>query len=194
MEVDANRERAPRAFRRNPHGMIGWFGVLFLIAVTLLTPMIAPFAPDMVDAGPKAIAPTWAYLMGTDEYGRDTAKYRATLGHKINHSFNKWNCLFHNLDHPRFGLIPAARTTESVAAGDELLCNYQQEYDQAAPWFQELYRQQIDRDFVFGPFGHRGNKTVETGEAIRPMLANSSLYKEFYKHAVEVLKLDPNAL
>ena len=37
------------------------------------------------------------------------AKYRATLGHKLNHSFRA-NCEEWFLDHPRFGIIPCERT------------------------------------------------------------------------------------
>lgn len=125
-----------------------------------------------------------------EEYGKDITKYKATLGHKINHSFNNWNCMFHSLDHPRFGTIPAARTTANVAKNEELLCLYEFQYDEGAPWYQELWRREIDNDFIFGPFGHRGSKKSE-GEEMVPQLANGTLYKKFYKHAVEVLNLSP---
>lgn len=128
------------------------------------------------------------------ELGQDTKAYKATLGHKINHSFSAWNCMFHNLDHPRFGLIPAARTTETVREGQELLCMYQHEYHHAAPWFQELYRKEIDADFVYGPFGHRRYGRANESEPIAPWVTNSTLYREFHKYATEVLKLDPNTL
>ena len=41
------------------------------------------------------------YVHVPDEYGQDTNKYRATLGHKINHGFAH-NCLFVANNHPRF--------------------------------------------------------------------------------------------
>lgn len=125
-----------------------------------------------------------------EELGADTAKYRATLGHKINHSFDKWNCMFHSLDHPRFGLIPAARTTEKVDKDRELLCLYEIKYHEGAPWFQELWRRQLDLDFVYGPFGHRGARR-NASEAIAPMLTDAKLYGEFERHAAEVLGLEP---
>jgi hypothetical protein len=74
------------------------------------------------------------YLPESD--GRDTGVYRATLGHKINHSFESWNCMFHVMDHPRFGTIPAARTTVRVDKDRELLCHYQWEYHEGGPWYQ----------------------------------------------------------
>ena len=50
-------------------------------------------------------------------------KYRATLGHKLNHSFapnvNGWF-----MDHPRFGIIPILRTMRDVEAGEELFLDY----------------------------------------------------------------------
>ncbi|TRY70278.1 hypothetical protein TCAL_11546 [Tigriopus californicus] len=124
------------------------------------------------------------------EFGRDTSKYRATLGHKINHSFSAWNCMFHAMDHPRFGTIPAVRTTEKVEPDQELLCLYEIQYHEGAPWFQELWRQELDYDIPIGPFGHRGNKS-SPGEPMPVMLSNGTFFQEFYQHAIEVLKLDP---
>ena len=126
----------------------------------------------------------------SDELGKDTGKYRATLGHKINHSFQKQNCKFHSLDHPRFGLIPAARSISTIPEGEEIFCSYELKYDEGDPWYQELWRVEKDEDTIWGPFGHRGHKH-NLSEPIMPMLANDSLYKEFYAHAVEVLKLEP---
>lgn len=125
-----------------------------------------------------------------EEIGKSTDKYRATLAHKINHSFQNWNCMFHPLDHPRFGLIPAARTTEPILKDTELVCLYEMKYDEGAPWYQELWRQEIDSDFIYGPFGHRGTKKNQS-EPIQPWLDNGTIYNDFYKHAVEVLKLEP---
>jgi len=70
-EFNSNRQLFLRTMRRHRTGMMGLFGVLFLIALTLLTPFIAPFDPLHVDAGPKTVPPGWPYLMGTDEFGRD---------------------------------------------------------------------------------------------------------------------------
>lgn len=70
-ERDANRERFIRGFRRNRNGMMGLYGVILMLGITMLTPLIAPFDPDMIDAGPKVVPPSLSYLMGTDEYGRD---------------------------------------------------------------------------------------------------------------------------
>jgi peptide/nickel transport system permease protein len=79
-EFNSNRAIFLRQFSRNRTGMIGLFGVLFLVALTLLTPLIAPFDPDAVDMGDKLMAPGWhvaadgaerLFLLGTDQYGRD---------------------------------------------------------------------------------------------------------------------------
>jgi len=120
-----------------------------------------------------------------DDVGRSTEKYKATLGHKINHSFFRYNCLFHSLDHPRFGLIPAARVVERVTEGAEILCHYEIGYAEGAPWFQELWRREIDGDFVHGPFGHRGAKR-EGGQPIAAMLTEGELYGQFTQHAAKL--------
>ncbi|MCA9571551.1 MAG: ABC transporter permease [Myxococcales bacterium] len=91
MEFNSNREVFLRMMRRHTTGMLGWYGALFFMLLTLLTPFLAPFDPDTIDVGPTVLAPGWwqhvghvlgfraeaathgffEYLMGTDERGRD---------------------------------------------------------------------------------------------------------------------------
>lgn len=70
-EYNSNQQIFLRTLIRHRTGMMGLFGVLFLITATLLTPLLAPFDPNVIDVGPKNTAPNLMYLMGTDEYGRD---------------------------------------------------------------------------------------------------------------------------
>jgi histone-lysine N-methyltransferase SETD7 len=49
--------------------------------------------------------------------------YTATLAHKANHSFSP-NCEYTNFCHPCYGLLPAIRTTQEVAGGEELSVHY----------------------------------------------------------------------
>jgi hypothetical protein len=51
---------------------------------------------------------------------RDVSRYRATLAHKINHSFFP-NARFSDFAHPRFGRILCVVTLKPVKEGDELL-------------------------------------------------------------------------
>jgi peptide/nickel transport system permease protein len=70
-ERSSYRQIIRRQFAKNRTGLLGLYGVLFLMTATLLTPLIAPFDPDVLDIAPKNTAPSWLHLMGTDEYGRD---------------------------------------------------------------------------------------------------------------------------
>lgn len=70
-EFNSNQQIFLRTLRKHRTGMMGLFGVLFMIVATLLTPMIAPFDPIAIDVGDKNLAPSAAYLMGTDGFGRD---------------------------------------------------------------------------------------------------------------------------
>ncbi|MEQ1502637.1 MAG: ABC transporter permease [Myxococcota bacterium] len=70
-EYNANTQVILRTLRRHRTGMMGLFGVLFLITITLVTPMIAPFDPIAVSVGEKLTPPCREFLMGTDEFGRD---------------------------------------------------------------------------------------------------------------------------
>lgn len=70
-ERGSNRELFRRALLRHRTGMIGLYGILFLSALVVLAPFLAPFDPLQVDAGPKLVAPGGRHLLGTDEFGRD---------------------------------------------------------------------------------------------------------------------------
>lgn len=55
-----------------------------------------------------------------------TATYRASLAHKVNHTFpeGQRNAKYDMCLHPRFGLIKCVRTTKPVPAGGELFVDY----------------------------------------------------------------------
>ena len=78
-----------------------------------------------------------------------------------------------------------------VGKDEEFFCLYEYKYEEGAPWYQELWRKELDGDHIFGPFGHRGSKRNES-EIIPPMISNGTLHAEFYKYATEELKLDPH--
>ncbi|MCB9758303.1 MAG: ABC transporter permease [Alphaproteobacteria bacterium] len=60
-----------RQFRRNPMGVLGLHCVNVLLFLALLTPLIAPYDPDLISVGEPLVSPHWGYWMGTDEFGRD---------------------------------------------------------------------------------------------------------------------------
>ena len=64
---------AARHFRRNRAAMAGLVVMLVLYAVTLLTPLIAPFDPAAQGniVLTRYLEPSWEHLMGTDKFGRD---------------------------------------------------------------------------------------------------------------------------
>ncbi|MEM6926427.1 MAG: ABC transporter permease [Myxococcota bacterium] len=70
-QYNSNGQIFLRTLGRHRTGMLGLFGVIFLVSMTLLTPMLAPFDPDQVDVGAPNLAPGGAYWFGTDLYGRD---------------------------------------------------------------------------------------------------------------------------
>ncbi|XP_047126209.1 histone-lysine N-methyltransferase SETD7 isoform X1 [Hydra vulgaris] len=70
----------------------------------------------------------------------DLKFYKASLGHKANHSF-KPNCMYDRFNHPRFGKIKCIRTISFVQPGDELFVEYGYDHlklDTDAPlWYQK---------------------------------------------------------
>jgi ABC-type dipeptide/oligopeptide/nickel transport system permease subunit len=65
------RPRLPAATRVTPSLRSGGLIVLALLLIALLAPVVAPFAPDQIGAGPRLSAPSSTNLFGTDALGRD---------------------------------------------------------------------------------------------------------------------------
>ena len=60
-----------RALLASPSGLIGIFVVGLLVFCAIAAPVIAPFDPLRMGAGPRLDPPSGSYLMGTDDFGRD---------------------------------------------------------------------------------------------------------------------------
>jgi len=61
--------------------------------------------------------------------------YRATLGHKVCHSFQP-NCETDVFYHPRFGLIRCIATIDNIKAGQEILINYGYNLSSSPTWYK----------------------------------------------------------
>ena len=71
-------------------------------------------------------------------------KYRATLGHKANHSFRYANSKYGVASHPRFGMIRAIFATRHITKGEEILVNYQYpKYSSVPKWYSNLYEAEL---------------------------------------------------
>jgi len=71
---------------RSPSGCIGLFIVAVLVVAAAAAPLIAPYDPLRMGAGPRLQPPSLDYLMGTDDFGRDVFSrivYGAQLTLKI---------------------------------------------------------------------------------------------------------------
>ncbi|NJN19821.1 MAG: ABC transporter permease [Oscillochloris sp.] len=70
-----------RAMRRNPLGIAGLVIIAVVAAIALLAPVISPYGPtDQVTR--RLLEPSSAYLLGTDEFGRDILS-RVIYGSRI---------------------------------------------------------------------------------------------------------------
>jgi peptide/nickel transport system permease protein len=63
--------RLGRLIVRKPLGAISAFVLIAIWLMAIFAPMIAPFDPDQVFAGPRLAKPNATYWFGTDEVGRD---------------------------------------------------------------------------------------------------------------------------
>ena len=85
-----------------------------------------------------------------------TSQYKASLGHKICHSF-KPNCEYDNFDHPRFGPIVAAISLIPITKGEEILASYGYSPETNIPrWFAKAYEEEMKMpwpgQFIYNDF------------------------------------------
>ncbi|SER42650.1 peptide/nickel transport system permease protein [Butyrivibrio fibrisolvens] len=73
-QVDRNEgyyAQSLRILRKNKMAITCLFIILFLIVISILAPVIAPFDPDKQNLSERLLSPGGAHLFGTDEFGRD---------------------------------------------------------------------------------------------------------------------------
>ena len=80
-----------------------------------------------------------------DDYW-EISRYRATLGHKMNHSFKFAKAQMTHAKHPRFGDIRAYYATSNIAKGEEILVNYGYTKGGLVPqWYSSLYEKEVGK-------------------------------------------------
>src|SRR5690625_7879105 len=68
-EKTSNIKEFIKHFRRNLLGMIGLFGVVFLVVVAVLAPIVSEFPDGYGDMNKMLQAPSREYGIGTDSLG-----------------------------------------------------------------------------------------------------------------------------
>ena len=78
------------------------------------------------------------------------SNYRATLGHKINHSFVHGKSNFGFAYHPRFGDIRCLYATDDISKGEEILTNYGYRIGghRVPGWYKELYEKETGKIWI----------------------------------------------
>jgi peptide/nickel transport system permease protein len=71
LPVVRRRRGVWRAAVRTLEGRVGICLGLALIALVVVGPLVAPYSPDALAAGPSLSGPSSAHLLGTDQLGRD---------------------------------------------------------------------------------------------------------------------------
>jgi len=102
--VISRRRRITRVARDNPLGVIGLTIVVTLVIVALLAPLIAPYAPDELQAGPKLANSSLSHPFGTDNLGRDMFS-RVLYGARISLMVGLLSVLFGTLVGTALGII-----------------------------------------------------------------------------------------
>ena len=76
----------------------------------------------------------------------NTTSFRATLGHKLNHSFVKVKSMYNFATHPRFGWIRTVTAIEDIYKGEEIFIHYHYpvKAERSIPiWYKDLYEEQV---------------------------------------------------
>jgi peptide/nickel transport system permease protein len=85
IEVTRDSEGAPAGLRRwlrNPSAAVGGTVVGVVVLTALVSLVWTPYPPLAVDTSHLLAGPSWAHLLGTDEYGRDVLS-RLMAGSRI---------------------------------------------------------------------------------------------------------------
>lgn len=69
--AEPRRRSLLRRIVRQPGGAFGLAVLVLLILVAIFADVIAPYSPTKIGAGPRFADPFGAYLLGTDDLGRD---------------------------------------------------------------------------------------------------------------------------
>ena len=74
--------------------------------------------------------------------------YRATLGHKVCHSFinNSW---FSPIWHPRFGQVMSVVASRDIMAGEEILVSYNYMIAKSPQWYKDLWFTHLRKDLLW---------------------------------------------
>ena len=74
--------------------------------------------------------------------------YRATLGHKLNHSFKESKVTWGHAFHPRFGHIRSVVAQQNIIRHEEIVINYGYRVGTKVPkWFSNLYLEEVGKDW-----------------------------------------------
>jgi ABC-type dipeptide/oligopeptide/nickel transport system permease subunit len=68
LQLQRSSKRRPYV---SPHLVLGLFLLSLMIIISVFAPLIAPFLPDQIQAGPRFSLPDGTHLFGTDAFGRD---------------------------------------------------------------------------------------------------------------------------
>ena len=91
------------------------------------------------------------------------SNYRATLGHKVNHSFLKANVAFGQAFHPRFGNIRTIYAIKDIPRHEEILVNYGYQIGTNVPeWYADLYEKETGNKWYNKGKLQYGNKLCES--------------------------------
>lgn len=71
VELVSQRARAWRTFRRNKSALVGLVMIIFVIAVAVLAPLLAPYNPINQNTIDRLETPSWGHWLGLDHLGRD---------------------------------------------------------------------------------------------------------------------------
>ena len=90
--------------------------------------------------------PSHAFYINIVKEHWNISNYRATLGHKVNHSFTNTNARYLDVIHPAHGPIVAIISNKKIQKGEEIFCSYGYREENPVPsWYAHVYEEEYKK-------------------------------------------------
>ena len=70
---------------------------------------------------------------------KDVEKYKATLSHKANHNFGRFQKVYYLMETARFGLLLSIKTLVPIKKDDEIFVDYGMRVESGPQWYRDAY-------------------------------------------------------
>ncbi len=136
-----------RRLLRNKLSFVAFCAIVLLVVIAIVAPWIAPLDPNEPDANAVLQQPSWAHVLGTDDYGRDEFS-RIIVASRVDL------------------LVPFVSTVLALLIGSLIgaLCGFR------GGWLDQIVMRIVDAVMAFPPFVLAMGLTAAIGSSITNLI------------------------